>query len=39
MISLSKVRQDFYELKNSIQRQDAQHIRIDGELTHIYGSD
>lgn len=39
MTSISQVRQDFYTLKNSIARQDIQHIFFDKDETRIYASD
>lgn len=39
MTSLTHVRQDFYELKNSITRQDIQHIFFNKDETRIYASD
>lgn len=39
MISLSQTRQDFYALKQSIVRQDQQHILFDKDETRIYASD
>lgn len=39
MSSISQCRQDFYELRNSIQRQDIQHINFNGNETKIYASD
>lgn len=39
MTSQSQVRQDFYELRNSIRRQDRQHIFFEDGVTRIYGSD
>jgi hypothetical protein len=39
MISLAQCKQDFYALKNSIQRQDIQHIFFNKDGTKIYASD
>jgi hypothetical protein len=39
MISLAQCRQDFYTLRDSIKRQDVQHIFFDKDETRIYASD
>lgn len=39
MTLLSTVRQDFYTLRDSIKRQDKQHIYFDKDETRIYASD
>lgn len=39
MISLNKLRQDFYTLKNSIAREDQTHITFEKDHTLIFGSD
>ncbi len=39
MISLSDMKRDFYALRDSISRQDAQHVEFKGKETILYASD
>lgn len=39
MTSLANLKKDFYTLKNSLVRQDVQHIFFDKDETRIYGND
>jgi hypothetical protein len=39
MMSLAACRQEFHTLKDSLKRQDVQHIQFDKDVTRIYASD
>lgn len=39
MISLGDMKRDFYALRDSIARQDAQHVQFNGKETILYASD